>query len=108
GIFVRREIFARVGGFPDLPIMEDYEFVRRLRRLGTIALAPGGAVTSARRWQRLGPLRTTLINQFMVLGYRAGIPPVRLARWYRPLQSPAAAFALPGNKNPAPTFSSPG
>ncbi|MEO7414838.1 MAG: TIGR04282 family arsenosugar biosynthesis glycosyltransferase, partial [Opitutaceae bacterium] len=44
GIFVRREIFARVGGFPDLPIMEDYEFVRRLRRLGTIALAPGGAV----------------------------------------------------------------
>ena len=82
-IFVRRETFAQVGGFPDLPIMEDYEFVRRLRRLGKIALAAGAAMTSDRRWQRLGAARTTLFNQFVVAGYRLGVPPTRLARWYR-------------------------
>lgn len=83
GIFVRREIFAEVGGFPDLPIMEDYEFVRRLRRRGKIVLASGVGLTSGRRWQRLGALRATLLNQLMVLGYRLGIRPARLAGWYR-------------------------
>ena len=107
GIFVRRDTFFAVGGFPTLPIMEDYEFVRRLRRLGTIALAPAAALTSGRRWHRLGPLRTTLVNQLVIFGYRLGISPVRLARWYQhPRRQPTPAPA--GNKVPAPTFSSPG
>jgi rSAM/selenodomain-associated transferase 2/rSAM/selenodomain-associated transferase 1 len=96
GIFVRRDTFARIGGFPALPIMEDDVFVRRLRRLGRIAIAPAAAVTSGRRWQTRGALRTTLLNQFILLGYRLGIAPARLAAWYRgnklrgtPIPSPA-------------------
>ncbi len=105
GIFVRRETFVRVGGFPDLPIMEDYEFVRRLRRLGRIALAPAVALTSSRRWQRLGALRTTLLNHLIVLGYRIGVSPARLAKWYycpRGLRP----GAITGNKIPAISVSS--
>lgn len=83
GLFVKRETFAQMGGFPDQPIMEDYEFVRRLRRFGRIAIAPAAAITSGRRWQRHGALATTLINQLMVLGYRLGVAPARLAAWYR-------------------------
>lgn len=83
GIFVRRDTFERVGGFPELPIMEDYAFIRRLQALGKIALAAASARTSSRRWRRRGPLRTTLLNQLIVLGFRCGISPARLARWYR-------------------------
>ncbi len=84
GIFVRRTTFIEVGGFAALPIMEDYELVRRLRSVGTIAIAPGVALTSGRRWQRLGAIGTTLFNQMMILGYLTGISPARLARWYHP------------------------
>ena len=82
GIFVRRATFAEVGGFAALPIMEDYELVRRLRSVGTIVIAPGVALTSGRRWQRLGAVGTTLFNQIIILGYLTGISPARLARWY--------------------------
>jgi hypothetical protein len=76
-------MFDRVGGFPDQPIMEDYAWVRRLQRLGRVAIAPAAAVTSGRRWQRRGAVGTTLLNQLIVLGYRLGVSPARLARWYR-------------------------
>jgi len=82
GLFLRRNSFKQIGGFPDMPIMEDYEFVRRLRRLGKIVIAPATAVTSGRRWQRLGVLRTTLTNRAIILGYHLGISPSRLAGWY--------------------------
>jgi rSAM/selenodomain-associated transferase 2/rSAM/selenodomain-associated transferase 1 len=83
GLFVTRAVFERVGGFPDQPIMEDYEFVQRLRHCGTIVIARNFARTSGRRWQRRGAIGTTLLNQLIVLGYRCGISPARLARWYR-------------------------
>ncbi|MHC4178097.1 MAG: TIGR04283 family arsenosugar biosynthesis glycosyltransferase [Planctomycetota bacterium] len=82
-MFLRRDAFQSVGGFPELPIMEDYELVRRLRRRGRIELADALAVASARRWQTLGPWRTTWLNQIIVLGYHLGVSPERLARWYR-------------------------
>ncbi len=82
-LFVRRATFERLGGFAEMPIMEDYEFVRRLRRLGRIEVAAGVARTSGRRWRRLGWVRTTLVNQFIVLGYHSGVSPQRLAAWYR-------------------------
>ncbi len=81
-IFLRREVFHSVGRFPELPILEDYELVRRLRRRGRIEVAEACAVTSARRWRALGPWRTWWINQMVVLGYRLGVSPKRLARWY--------------------------
>ena len=48
-----------------------------------IAIAPAVAVTAGRRWQRRGAIRTTLLNQLIICGYRLGVSPVRLARWYR-------------------------
>lgn len=83
GLFLTRDAFFSAGGFPDQPIMEDYEFVRRLRRRGAIAIAPAAAVTSGRRWRARGALRTTLLNQIVIAGYRLGVAPERLARWYR-------------------------
>jgi hypothetical protein len=83
GLFMRREVFLELGGFPDQPIMEDYELVRRLRRRGRVALAPGPVVTSGRRWEQHGLLKTTLINQFMLGAYHLGVSPHRLARFYR-------------------------
>jgi hypothetical protein len=82
-IFLSAETFRAIGGFPDLPIMEDFELVRRLRRRGRIAVADASVTTSARRWNALGPLRITWINQMVVVGYYLGVAPERLARWYR-------------------------
>jgi rSAM/selenodomain-associated transferase 2 len=83
GLFLRRSLFEQLGGFADLPVMEDYEFVRRLRRSGRVLTVSLAAVTSGRRWLRFGILRTTLINAFMILGYHFGVHPERLARFYR-------------------------
>jgi rSAM/selenodomain-associated transferase 2/rSAM/selenodomain-associated transferase 1 len=81
-LFVRRWVFDKLGGFPDFQIMEDYEFVRRLRRLGRLAILDAPALTSGRRWQRLGFLRATSLNKLVILGYRCGVPPAKLAALY--------------------------
>ncbi|MCF8062888.1 MAG: TIGR04283 family arsenosugar biosynthesis glycosyltransferase [Deltaproteobacteria bacterium] len=68
GIFLRREVFEGVGGFPEVAIAEDLLLVRRLARWGRIRIADRAVVTSARRWRSLGVLRTTLINQVILAG----------------------------------------
>jgi rSAM/selenodomain-associated transferase 2 len=83
GLFLRSSLFWEAGGFRDMPIMEDFEFICRLRRWGRIRTSPIPIITSARRWHMVGLWRTTLLNQAIVLGYWAGIPPSRLALWYR-------------------------
>lgn len=82
-IFVRREVFAALGGYREQPIMEDYELVRRLRRRGRTVCLPGPAVTSSRRWRALGVPRTILAWVAIRWLYLAGLPPARLARLYR-------------------------
>lgn len=83
-LFMRRDVFLSLGGYADLPIMEDFDLVQRLRRGGRIGIAPPPPISvSARRWLRLGIGRTTLINQLVILGYKLGIPPSRLAAFYR-------------------------
>ena len=82
-LFLRTETFHRFGGFPELPIMEDFELVRRLRRKGKVAIAPASVLTSARRWEKLGVLRTTLLNQVIIAAYLLGVSPARIVRWYR-------------------------
>lgn len=82
-IFIKTEQFRALGGFQPLPIMEDFELVQRLKRQGKIAIAISPVLTSNRRWQKLGILRTTLINQQIVLGYYLGISPQRLVNWYQ-------------------------
>jgi uncharacterized protein len=85
--FLRRALFEELGAFANLPIMEDYELNRRLRRHGRIVTSKATAVTSGRRWHRLGVLRTSVINKLMIAGYRLGVRPDRLARFYRRLGS---------------------
>ncbi len=80
-LFVRKDVFAESGGFRQLPVMEDYEWTRRLRRMGRIALAPGLVTSSARRWLLHGVFRTTLTHQLMLWGWKLGVSPERLTRW---------------------------
>jgi len=82
GLFLKAETFYRLGGFRNWPLMEDYEFCKRLRRNGKIQLASVPVTTSARRWQERGVIRTTLLNQCCITAYLAGASPNRLARWY--------------------------
>jgi rSAM/selenodomain-associated transferase 2/rSAM/selenodomain-associated transferase 1 len=82
-IFLHAAAFRYVGGFPALPIMEDFVMVRRLRQLGRVVTVNECVLTSGRRWQRHGVLRTTVLNQIVVAGFYLGIAPDRLARWYR-------------------------
>jgi len=77
--FIRADAFRRVGGYPDLPVMEDYELMRRARPLGRIVIASAAATTSARRWLALGVWRTTLLNQVTIILYNLGFSPARLA-----------------------------
>lgn len=82
-IFMKSTIFHEIGGFPNLPIMEDFELMLSLRKLGRIAILPAPVLTSGRRWQKLGVVKTTLLNQLIIMGYFVGISPLKLVRWYR-------------------------
>ena len=82
GIFVRRALFERLGGFRPLPLMEDVDLARRLRRSGRMAYLEVPILTSARRWERDGWTRRTVLNLLLLLGYAAGVPTARLARAY--------------------------
>lgn len=83
GLFLTRKNFDKIGGFPQITIMEDFALVRKLRSLGRIRILPAAVLTSGRRWQKTGYFRTTLINQALVLGYLLGRSPTSLASWYR-------------------------
>jgi len=82
-IFVKSALFREVGGFPDIPIMEDFEFIRRLKKKGRIQIAPLPAITSARRWMTLGTWKTTLMHEAIIVAYYLGISPTRIHRWAR-------------------------
>jgi rSAM/selenodomain-associated transferase 2 len=81
-LFATRTDFAALGGFRELPLMEDVDFVRRLRRRGRLAHVGVAALTSARRWEQDGWLRRSLENVVLTLLFLVGLPPERLARRY--------------------------
>lgn len=81
-IFLYRQTFHRVGGYPCEPILEDVLLIKALKRFGRIGITSSAVLTSGRRWQRLGLLKTTLINQGIMAGYLLGVPPQRLQGWY--------------------------
>ncbi|MGB2689298.1 MAG: TIGR04283 family arsenosugar biosynthesis glycosyltransferase [Desulfobacterales bacterium] len=82
-IFMLSRVFHQMGGFPDIPIMEDFELIRRLRKKGDVVTLHQPVITSPRRWLNHGILKTTLINQLVVLSYFMGILPDTIARLYR-------------------------
>ncbi len=84
GIFVRRDAFEHVGGFPEVRLLEDLLLARQLRRLGRLALLPGPLHVSARRWHRHGVVRQTLRNWRILAAAKLGVSPNRLAGLYPP------------------------
>jgi rSAM/selenodomain-associated transferase 2 len=81
-IFVRRRVFESIGGYPDIPLMEDIELCRRLKRHGRLAAIRPRVTTSARKWEREGALRTMALMWALRFLYMVGVPPTRLHRWY--------------------------
>ncbi|MFQ5846761.1 MAG: TIGR04283 family arsenosugar biosynthesis glycosyltransferase [Candidatus Methylomirabilales bacterium] len=81
-IFVRQNIFAEMGGFPEIPLMEDVEFSTRLKRRGGIACLRLPVTASARKWEREGVLRTVLLMWTLRFLYFLGVNPTRLHRYY--------------------------
>jgi rSAM/selenodomain-associated transferase 2 len=82
GLLLSRALHDRAGGLAPLPLMEDLEFVQRLRRLAPIDLLPGAVRVSDRRWRRLGVWQTTLANARLRRDWRRGVAPQRLAQRY--------------------------
>ena len=82
GFFVRRHVFAQLGGYRPMPLMEDVEFIRRLRRHAPVAELPLQLGTSARRWHRDGWVRRSARNMLLLGLYFAGTSPALLASWY--------------------------
>lgn len=81
-IFVRREVFCALGGFASIPLMEDMEFSRRLRRAGKIVVLDPPIISSGRRHCARGAWRTSLENGLFIALYKCGCSPARLHRWY--------------------------
>lgn len=80
GLFVWRQVFELLGRFPEIPILEDVAFVRRLRRAGRLTFLRSGLLTSARRWEVQGPLKTALVNAWVSFLFTLRIPPRHLRR----------------------------
>jgi len=81
GLLVRRELFQAVGGYPDLPLMEDVAMIRLLRRRTRVARLAAPLLTSGRRYRQGGVLRTWLKHTGLISLYLIGASPPRLARW---------------------------
>lgn len=82
-LFVRREVLERAGGIAPVPLFEDLDLVRTIRRAGKLALLEAGALTSPRRYERNGVWRTVLRNLMALLAWRLGLPRDRVSVWYR-------------------------
>ncbi|MDE2026976.1 MAG: TIGR04283 family arsenosugar biosynthesis glycosyltransferase [Candidatus Omnitrophica bacterium] len=82
-IFVRRDIFERMGGFKTVPLFEDVIFSRRLRHLGKTIILDNPATVLPRRWEKGGLVKTMVLNWLLSLGFILGVPTERLARFYK-------------------------
>lgn len=82
-LFVRKSVFREMGGYRPIPIMEDADFVRRLRRRGKLVFIPSPIVTSSRKWERFGVFRTTAAHWLVALGFLLSVPPCHLKTLYQ-------------------------
>ena len=83
GLFVDRRLFDELGGFPELPLMEDVALSKRLRKVMPVNCSALSLITSARRWQQRGVLKTIVLMWWLRLAYVVGVSPARLRQWYR-------------------------
>ncbi len=82
GIFVRREIFEKMGGYKNIPLMEDVDLVGRMKKAGKIRMLRKKAFTHSRKWEKEGWIRRSFFNQMIMIGYRFGADPERLEKLY--------------------------
>jgi uncharacterized protein len=82
GIFCSRDAYERAGGFRPLPVCDDVDLVRRLKRVARLEIRPEKTITSPRRYREQGPLRQVLRNWRVLAGYFLGVSPEKLERWY--------------------------
>ena len=83
-MFVKRQAFLKLGGFPDIPLMEDVAITKALKKYSTGFRSSQSVITSSRRWKHKGLLRTIMFMWFLRLAYVLGISPERLSSWYYP------------------------
>lgn len=83
GIFIRRDTFVQLGGFPDVPLMEDVLLMKKVRKLAKPRLLPGPLGVSARRWRRHGVVSQTIRNHLLRAAHCCGVSEEYLARFYR-------------------------
>ncbi len=81
-IFVRRELFNQLGGFPELALMEDVAFSKLLRRIAKPLVWNDAIITSSRRWEKNGIIKTVFLMWWLRLLYVLGVSPQTLCRWY--------------------------
>ena len=82
GIFIRKTIFDEIGGYKDIPVMEDLEIQKEIRRKGRFIKLPLAVTTSARRFIQNGIIRQQLLNIALVMAYEAGVSPWRIKEFY--------------------------
>lgn len=83
-IFLYRDLFLKIKGYKEIPIMEDIDLMRRVKASGyRITIIPYPVQTSPRRWEREGIVRCTLRNWILATLYRLGVSPAKLAKYYR-------------------------
>jgi rSAM/selenodomain-associated transferase 2 len=92
-LFVRKARFEAAGGFSDIPIMEDVDFVRRIGREDALFRSPLPVLTSARRWERDGWIARSVRHLILIVLYFGGVPPARLLRLDRARSHPEPARA---------------
>ncbi|BFM05503.1 TIGR04283 family arsenosugar biosynthesis glycosyltransferase [Halioxenophilus aromaticivorans] len=81
-IFIQRLVFESLGGYADIALMEDVELSKRLKCYGPPVCIRQKVITSGRRWQKNGVVKTVLLMWWLRFAYWCGVSPVRLARWY--------------------------
>lgn len=86
GIFVKKEVFLKIGGFPEAPIMEDVLFTRKLRRAGKTVVLSDKIIVSARRWEKRGIIRSTLIFSLIILLFWLKAPLPKIKQLYEDLR----------------------
>ena len=82
-IFIRRDVFQEIGGYSDVPILEDVLLIQAMRKRGELLFYPRPAITSARRWERHGYLKTTLVNWLTMIFWQLGVSLERIVNFRR-------------------------
>ena len=82
GIFVKKDLFFKMGGFPEVPVMEDVIFTKKMRRLGKTVVLPDKILVSPRRWEKQGMLKTAFIYSALNILFCLGVPPRRIKSLY--------------------------